>query len=103
MKKNVIDNDGCVALVGAIIRDAVLHDPYWLLHPNARFWFMVGNLHNVKKVYETALAQPANDHLEKFPYVALSVKEHKNFLKDIDPEKRQGRRLKQRSPYRIKL
>ena len=99
----VLHEDGCIALVGAIIRDSVLHDPYWLLHPVARIWFRIGNLHNIKKVYEIALQHPANDHLEKFPYTPMSAKEHTKFLKDIEPENRQGRRLKQRSPYRVKL
>ena len=99
----VLHDDGCIALMGAIIRDSVLHDPYWLLHPDARRWFKIGNLNNIKKVYETALEQPANAHLQKFPYMEMSAEEHKQFLQDIEPKKRQGKRLKQRSPYRVKL
>ena len=72
--------EGMLNLLAAIIRDGLLADPYWFMSPRARQLCDIGNLRNIKLMYEASLDK--NPHKDRIPYQALSEDDYLAFRKE---------------------
>ena len=72
--------EGLLNLLAAIIRDGLLSDPYWFMSPRARHLCDIGNLKNIKLLYERSLEK--NPHKDRIPYQALSEDEYLDFRRE---------------------
>lgn len=73
---------GHIVLIGRVIRDGYISDPYWFFSPTARWWCGVGGLADINWLYKRSLeGHPDLPHL---PLTDLNEHEYKVFRRALE-------------------